>query len=174
MEVVIMKKLAFRLMVVALLAALLPTVASAHTAGDPLRAKLIAGQKIEAGLVEVWNDAENLHVRFVTKWGLGYCLKETHLHVATSLDDIPQKNGNPIPGHFDYGDVLDCAHDIEYVIPLNDWEAGAELVIAAHAVVGNVDDTCLQETAWGVLCGKLDEYGFPGRNWAAYIPYTVQ
>lgn len=170
-----MKKLAFLLIVVAVLAALVPAAVSAHTADHPLRAKLMAGQSIYAGLVEVWNDGGDLHVRYVSKWGLGYCLNETHLHVATSLAGIPQKNGNPIPGKFDYkDDDLGCVHDIEYVIPLDGWEAGTELVIAAHAVVGRVDDPYFEETAWGALCGHLDRWGFPGRNWATYIPYTVQ
>ena len=170
-----MKKLAFLLIVVAVLAALVPAAVSAHTADHPLRAKLMAGQSIWAGLVEVWNDGVSLHVRYVSKWGLGFCLNETHLHVATSLAGIPQNNGNPIPGKFDYkDDDLGCVHDIEYVIPLDGWEAGTDLFIAAHAVVGRVDDPYFEETAWGALCGHLDRWGFPGRNWATYIPYTVQ
>ncbi|NIN93628.1 MAG: hypothetical protein GTO49_01265 [Anaerolineae bacterium] len=170
-----MKKLAFPLIIVALLAALVPVAVSAHTAGNPLTAKLMAGQSIYSGHVQVWNDGTNLHVRYQAKSGEGFCLNETHLHVATSLADIPQKNGNPIPGHFDYkDDDLGCVHDVEYVIPLDGWGADTQLFIAAHAVVGDMYDPYFEETAWGVLCGHLDRYGFPGRNWAAYIPYTVQ
>jgi len=170
-----MRRLAFPLMIVALLAALLPVAVSAHTADHPLTAKLMAGQSIYAGHVEVWNDDANLHVRYQAKWGLGFCLNETHLHVATSLDDIPQKNGNPRPGHFAYkDDDLGCVHDVEYVIPLDGWGDGTQLVIAAHAVIGRLDDPYFEETAWGVLCGNFDRWGFPGANWAAYIPYTVQ
>ena len=29
---------------------------------------------------------------------------ESHLHIATSIDGIPQNNGNPPPGQFDYGE----------------------------------------------------------------------
>lgn len=169
-----MKKLIFLLMITALIAALFPASVSAHTAEQPLTAKLIAGQTDYIGHVEVWNDAENLHVRFQAKLGLGFCLEETHLHVSDSLDGIPQKNGNPNPGQFDYGDNLNCAHDIEYVVPLDGWAAGTELFIAAHAVIGDLNDPYYTPTAWGVLCGKIDVYSFPGKNWAAYIPYTVQ
>ncbi len=170
-----MKKLAFLLIFVTLLVALFPAAVGAQTEDSPLRAKLIAGKSMWVGLVEVWNDAENLHIRFVTFGGEGYCLNETHLHVADSLDGIPQKNGNPIPGKFEYKDEnLGCAHEIKYAVPLGNWEVGTKLFIAAHAVVFNRLNPDFEETAWGVLCGKIDVYGFPGRNWATYIPYTVQ
>jgi len=109
-----MRRLFALVMLVALLVALLPVAVSAHTATDLLYAKLIAGQTEYVGHVIIWNDSTNLHVTFQAKFGhLGYCLKETHLHVATSLKDIPQtKKSNPIPGRFDYkDDDLGCIHD---------------------------------------------------------------
>ena len=172
-----MRRLFALVMLVALLVALLPVAVSAHTATDLLYAKLIAGQTEYVGHVIIWNDSTNLHVTLQAKFGhLGYCLKETHLHVATSLKDIPQtKKGNPIPGRFDYkDDDLGCIHEWEYIIPLGDWEPGTLLFLAAHAVVGNRFDPDWEETGWGVICGQITEFPFGGRNWATYIPYTVQ
>ncbi|MFO7650860.1 MAG: hypothetical protein R6X13_05920 [bacterium] len=131
---------------------------------------LIAGQNIDVGSVTVSNDATNLYVTFATTGD--WMLSETHVHVAGSLAEIPQKNGNPIPGQFDYG----MSHDpmvmtYSYTIPLNGWTPGMELYVAAHAVVNRVDEygNVLQsETGWG------EGPGFPGRNWAMYLRYTVQ
>ncbi len=163
-----MKKLVSLFMIVSLLAALFPAVVSAEPLSPPpvLRAKLIAGQTNYIGTVTVWYEDGALHVKYRTF--PGFCLTETHLHVADSLDGIPQKNGNPIPGQFDYKDDLDCVRMKEYIISM-DWTATTNLIIAAHAVVAGPDG--FEETAWGVRCGKIDVYGFPGKNWAAYITY---
>lgn len=68
-----------------------------------------------------------------------WCLTGTHLHVATSPDGIPHKNGNPIPGKFEYSSAyaLDlCVQAPDpYVIPLGAWGPNTMLTIAAHAVV---------------------------------------
>jgi hypothetical protein len=166
-----MKKLVFVLIIIALLVALVPTVASAHTADVPYYTKLIAGQTNWAGWVLVWNDAENLYVKFLG-WEVN-CLGETHVHVATSLDGIPQRNGNPTPGQFDYGMDHGCTTRMyTHVIPLGDTGVGTELIIAAHAVVNGPG--LYDETAWGVYCGHVDQYSFPGKKWATYIEYTIQ
>ena len=114
------------------------TPAFAHTEGDPFTTPLIAGggnpkSAIDVGDVLVWNDADFLYVKYVitdTDW----CLTETHLHIDISLDGIPQKNGNPIPGHFDYRMKHDCVTEYTYAIPLT-WSPCTEVYIAAHAVV---------------------------------------
>ena len=55
-------------------------------------------------------------------------LTETHLHVADSLDDIPQKNGNPIPSQFEYKMEHQNVQEYTYIIPLQgDWECDTEL-----------------------------------------------
>ena len=79
-------------------------------------------------------------------------LTETHLHIATSPDDIPQNNGNPVPGKFQYSDPHGSVTEWIYKIPLfvapvvspkngkvldpgHDWRTpGTELFIAAHGV----------------------------------------
>jgi hypothetical protein len=113
-------------------------VLSAHTEADPLIVDLIAGggggDGFLAGHVHVWNDAEYLYVKYLVN-NSDFCITQTHLHVATSWTDIPQKNGNPIPGQFEYSGMHECpALDYTYQIPLT-WSPGQTLHIAAHAVV---------------------------------------
>jgi len=110
-----------------------PTVPEGAT-----KANLIAGQNIIVGCVYVWNDTDNLYVKYeITEEG--WCLDETHLAVATSLEGIPQADGgNPPPGQFPYmHEDLSCVTSDFYTIPLDTLEAGCEtnLYIAAHAVV---------------------------------------
>jgi hypothetical protein len=96
---------------------------------------LLAGKTMDVGEVQVWNDGENLYVKYVLD--PDWCLTEYHLHVATLLDEIPQtKKGNPKPGHFEYKEEYDaCLVDPVLIeIPLNEVN-GESLAIAAHAVV---------------------------------------
>jgi hypothetical protein len=128
------KKIMFSLIPVILL--LTATTVMAHTESDPFVTDLMAGQNMDVGDVKVWNDGDNLYVKYVTEDG--WCLTETHLHVATSLGDIPQKNGNPPPGQFDYQMEHDCETEYMYTISLT-WGCDTELYIAAHAVVENCE-----------------------------------
>jgi hypothetical protein len=81
------------------------TYLTKHTEGEPFVSMLYAGQEFEVGTVSVWNDDVELHITYNTTGG--WVLTETHLAVATALDDIPQKKGNPIPGKFPY----QCCYD---------------------------------------------------------------
>ena len=64
-------------------------------------------------------------------------MSESHLHVATSLEGIPQTpSGNPIPGQFDYGEEYDPSVNVyTYNMPWNQSWNDLDLYIAAHAVV---------------------------------------
>ena len=153
-----------------LLSSLLTVNVSASVyCGTSTTVTLWAGQNMDAGTVEIGNDGTNLYVTFSTTGN--WLIAETHVHVATSMEDIPQRNGNPIPGQFDYKTNHDPAvNTFTYTIPLI-WDAGTDLVIAAHAALILVDDNgnvIGGETGWG------DGPDFPGRNWATYIEYTVQ
>ena len=131
--------------------------AGAHMEGCPFTTDLLAGQDIDVGDVSVWNDATTLYVKYETTGG--WEMTETHLHVATSLEDIPQTQakgkgkgnigGNPIPGHFSDGDYYDppVTNDT-FTFNLTDeaWEPCNDLCIAAHAVVvkmGETQTTCV-------------------------------
>lgn len=177
-----MKKLFVPLMVVILLTGLITT--SVFAADAQVWYKLIAGQNTWVGNVGVSIDENgDLHVVYNTSinpenpgYTGGYCLYEIHTDAAYDLADIPQKNGNPIPGQFYYKeDDLGCVQRAEAIIP-GDWDASADtpIYVAAHAVVGKMDDPSWEETAWALWCGinNLDKYAFPGKNWAVYILYT--
>lgn len=114
---------------------------------------LYAGQYENVGVVKVWNDTENLYVKYIVDdpW----CLIETHLHVAARFEDIPQtKKGNPIPGQFDYEGEHDCEPYFLYTIPLAGLNV--ELYIAAHAVVA---DTSIEMEEIVVSRPDIDVYG---------------
>lgn len=106
--------------------------------GEAICTDLLAGQYIDVGEVQIWNDADNLYVKYIVDV-VDWCLTETHVHVATSLEGIPQKNGNPIPGKFDYMGEHDCVYEVIYEIPL-DWDCNEEIYIASHAVVKKETD----------------------------------
>jgi len=108
---------------------------------------LYAGQNIDVGNVEVWNDTDKLYIRYVVT--APWRLTETHLHVAKSLDGIPQtKKGNPKPGKFDYKGEHAYETEVLYEIPLI-WESDTELFVAAHAKVVRPINDC-DETVWQI------------------------
>ena len=102
-----------------------------------------AGQNINVGTVEVWDDTVELTVKYNVPdpW----CITETHLHVACDDNPIPvNRKGNPIPGHFDYGSEHEISENVtveEFTIPLEDINC-CNLDIAAHAVVEQLTDGC--------------------------------
>jgi len=137
----------------------------------PYVTDLIAGggnpkSAIDVGEVIAWNDEDFLYVKYVTTDD--WYITETHLHVADSLEGIPQtKKGNPIPGHFDYAECHDPpVQTYTYTIPWT-WSPGTTLYIAAHSVVVKIidGDVVQEETAWG------EGEDFPGKNWATYFEY---
>jgi hypothetical protein len=157
------------LLALALLPALWPGDAAAHTCDAPFSTNLIAGQTIDAGDVKVCNDDTNLTVTYEATFP--WCLLATDLHVATSKSGIPQTNqGNPKPDEFAYGDEHDCAGTAAFEIPLDEIDGGVEpgdtVFIAAHA---EVEDGAREEGAWGKGT-RFVERG----DWAMYFTYVVQ
>ncbi len=138
-------------------------------------AVLMAGQHIDAGTVTASSDGQFLTVTYQTSGG--WVITETHLAVATSPADIPQKNGNPIPGKFPYKaehsppvteyTLLIDLEDIGWPPPPGDpGDPAMMLCVAAHAVVVQLDadgEVVEEETAWAA--GE----DFPGKNWATYF-----
>ncbi len=138
------------LMVVLVLALAIPMAvpAAAHLEGAPFTVVLVAdggsaATKVDVGTVSVWNDSENLYVKYETIDG--WEMTATHLEVATLLTGIPQtKKKNPKVGHFSEGD--------SYASPVTEdtftfnlaakgwWVTGTPLFIAAHADVQKLSD----------------------------------
>ncbi len=149
--------------------------ASAHHSGDPAVYPLYAGKDCRVGDVQVWNDENCIHVKYViTK--PGWVLKETHLALGDDLCDIPQTvKGNPIPGQFPFGDcykVADMVTSDEFIICLGGWENGDDLFVAAHASVAHVSQGCVValsdagQVCWwsGAMKSNInsDKYVVPG------------
>ena len=135
---------------------------------DPYTVTLYAGQNTAVGVVSLWNDLDTLYVTYAMDASNPWFLLETHLAVATSLADIPQARGNPIPGHFAYSQCHGGQTKLyTYEIPLpDDWDASQLLYVAAHAAISG------GETAWaGTEVGGID---FPGKNWATYFTYGLE
>ena len=94
-----MKKLSIVLVVVAFAFSIaIPTPAIASVGQSY---PLYAGKTTHVGEVVVFNDGDNITVKFELK--APWKLFESHIDVATDVSGIPQtKKGNPIPGKFKY------------------------------------------------------------------------
>ncbi|MCR3921328.1 MAG: CalY family protein [Firmicutes bacterium] len=111
--------------------------------------RLLAGQHDHCGDVEVWLQDNALHVKYKLK--AGYKLLETHLAVATDVDDIPTNaNGNPPPGQFPFKKQHNYVSEYTYVIP-GSYTAGQTLMLAAHAVVSCQTDSTINNISWHTL-----------------------
>lgn len=100
-------------------------------------ADMMAGQTTNVGGIYMWSDTNNTYVKYQIS-GDGWCISETHLSVADTIEDIPQtqvKKGtakNPIPGQFQYSAAHNpCISSYTYTLPL----IASPKAIAAHAVV---------------------------------------
>jgi hypothetical protein len=169
-----MKKVLFSLLILSLMLTL--TMSTVFAAAGY---RLVAGQNLIVGHVFVENDDTNLYITFDAKYNLGFCLNETHLIVTDTWDQVPQNNGNPTPGQFDYKGEHNCVDTVSYTVPLDDLDANGDgqVTIAAHAVVGNWNTNQwpdYEETGWGAVCGNINNNQFPGANWAVYAPYTIK
>ena len=136
---------------------------------------LVAGQyKDYAGKIFVWNDSENLYVKFWTN--ADNVIPETHLAIVCNPSEIPTtKKGNPKIGHFPYySEHEPPVHEYTHIIPL-EYIGCSEIIIAAHCVIQCLHQD-ISETAWG---GGLSSFPwtnlFPSsKRWALYIQYTIQ
>jgi len=117
-----------------LLLTLLPLAASADQ-GTVFQTDLLAGQTIDVGDVVAWSEDGTLYVQYQVDED--WYMTETHLQVAVSLAGIPQNNGNPTPGQFDYKTEHDPAvTEFTYAVPIDEVPPSADrLYVAAHAVV---------------------------------------
>lgn len=93
--------------------------------------KLLAGQNIDIGTVEVWEEGSNLYVRYTTQDG--WYMTKTHLAVAPDVKTIlGEKDKNPPPGQFQYKNTHNLVQSYTHVIPLPDYDP---VYLAAHADV---------------------------------------
>jgi hypothetical protein len=141
-----------------------------HWEPDPEVFTIVAGQNHNAGNVSVWNTTETLYIKYEMTGN--WWIEQTHAHVALTFGGIPQKNGGPIPGKFEFSNTFDPrVRTWTYAIPIRDgWNVGSTLYIAAHCVVVELDaygNVIQRQTGWS------GQNKFP-KGWALYITYTFK
>jgi len=116
---------------------------------SPTVIPLLAGQDLEVGTVEVWDNGVQLCVTYKLSSEAiadGWLIYETHWDAGELDTDIPiNKKGNPKVGLFSGGDddlggvksYSQCKTFEELEIECVD-----PLIVAAHAVVGQRDENC--------------------------------
>ena len=99
---------------------------------------LYADQEYRVGELYVSKDSSYLYVEYYLDDG--YDMSVSHLHVATSLDGIPQTpSGNPKIGNFEYNGEHDPrVTEYTYTMPWDSAWDGIDLYIAAHADVWGI------------------------------------
>ncbi len=130
--------------------------------------ELVTPQALSVGEVCLSNTQDFLNVHFQTEEG--WFLTETHLAVASSLEEIPRVGpGIPGLGHFGYKSLhTSGTTEQTYSIALDSLgvSPGAEVVVAAH--VGILNDLEEEEGAWG-QGERFVEEGHP----ATYFSYVL-
>jgi len=148
---------------------LTPLECLAHTADSPDISPLIAGKNIVVGEISIWNNDENLYVKYQTNdpW----YMTGTHLYAGKDLPAAPIR-----PGLFPYKypedeQGVNGFSEYTYAISLSELDVQTEewVYILAHAVVKNID-TGVEETAWK----EGSPIKQPGGGWAMYNTYQIQ
>ena len=132
---------------------------------------LLAGQTIDVGtvVIEINDNTDVIDVTYETN--SDWVITETHVHVCGSPSDIPAgKKGNPRIGHFDYaGEYSEGLTTVTHnTLP---YEAGENFIVAAHAVVENINSG-QTETAFAYNTVTAEK--FSGKRWGWYINYLYQ
>jgi len=157
--------------------AMMPLAKGASTDFVPVekvRYDLYAGKNMDVGDLWVWNCGEHIHVQYwITKKGCS--LMETHLAYGDDMSEIPQKNGNPIPGKFPLKEPWHVTSEFsEFIIDVDEFDGDDIIVIAAHAtVMCSTPCGCTCETAWAAEPCQPGVNGFPGKNCATYILFDM-
>lgn len=126
---------------------------------------LVSGQAFTIGSVDViYNTSSEIVVNYQIN-AQDWCFIETNVDIQVNPDYFPlTQSGNPIVGHFAFGNQLSCESLSSYTIDLSqipDWSEGDMIYIAAHAEVSFQSGQA--ESCWG------NGFSFPGNNWAMYF-----
>ena len=134
--------------------------------------RLVAGQSIDIGTVQVTQQATELCISFGITRDDWY-LTETHVAIAATAAELPQNDAeNPQIGNFPYHHTGLHSQFDQHCVDYAElgFEPGQRIAIAAHAVVQREDGgTVVQhETGWG------EGPAFPGCGWAMYFEHLIQ
>lgn len=137
---------------------------------DPTEVTLIAGQNINAGTINVSNDANYIYVTYNSS--NGYVLTQAHLYVGACALIPVNGQGNPIPGHFPYSATIPNLTTYTFQVPFSVIGTGNCGCVAAHCVLvkydtnGNIIDT---QTGWG-NGSRINPHG---GNWGMSFNYCT-
>ena len=131
---------------------------------------------IDTGDVEVTrNEDGSMDVTYVVD--APWCFTELHLDIENDPALFPQKNGNAIPGKFEYKyDPTGCHDTYTFNIPVEEIPTGDQICVAAHAALkkpqtcydNGVPYPCPQTaTGWGLGTD------FTGSNWSMYFCFPA-
>ena len=135
---------------------------------DPYGTDIIAGQSEDVGDIEVSFSEGYVYVEYTTTGD--WYLYEAHVSIELDWQVIPQRNGNPVPGQFDYKDEFDNTQSYTFEIPwLEKWDDADYFYIAGHCALEKVvgGEVVQEETGWG------DGEDFPGSNWGMWFRIPV-
>jgi hypothetical protein len=152
-----------------------------HAYGGPGKCEttLYAGQTLNVGMVSVWNSPVNLKIQIELSGG--WLISEVHVFVGTDQDEIPMKNGNPVPGKFPFKKEFPNPvpnHTTE--VHLSDdmgfnwgapWEDQRIQNIAVHVDLVMLDEegeVTAEEGAWAFGPNK-----FEGAQWGWWFDYEM-
>lgn len=145
-------------------------ISEPEVCGTSMEVCLMAGQNINVGSVEVYNDETTVYITASTV-GTDWYLMQSHLIVGATPASLGVGK-NPAPGKFPYK----MSHNPVLQVVTYEFDIASlpnSFYFAFHAVVVRLDEmgTVLQgETAWA--CGT--RFVSKG-NWATYSgPYTIQ
>jgi hypothetical protein len=147
-------------------------ISQPEACGISFKTDLIAGQNINVGEVEVYNDKTTVYITASTTVGSNWYITQSHLKIGSTAASLGIGK-NPAPGQFPYK----MTHNPALQIVTYEFDIASlpsTFYFAFHAVVVRIDENTglvLQgETAWG-YGPKFVTKG----NWATYSgPYTVQ
>jgi len=127
--------------------------------------ELTDSQGNPVGQLSVSNNRQNIFVTYMLSGD--YCLAATDLEVATSLAEVPQENGSPLPDQFEFrSQQSQCLQHRVYVVPFTDPRKLADkLYLPAHASFTNAQSGAPGE-AW-TTC-----YPFPAEDGTGYCTYA--
>lgn len=137
------------------------TPGSATLVVDGGTVALLADQDLDVGDVTVSDSRNELTVDIAMEGG--WCLGALQIDAGETKVEIPRNGaGNPIPGHFQVNETLECAAGATRTLPLPD---GAEIVVAVHVVVLKGDR---EESAWADGNLFVDT-----GNWATFVAFDA-
>ena len=139
--------------------------------GDVTSVRLIAGRNTDIGTMSVWNDENNLYVKYRTSGD--WRLVATHLAVEKNISAIPQnKPGNPKIGQFPFKSVHNPpAGEFVHALLLESKgiQEGDIIYIASQADVQRIQngEVKQEEGAW------CEGTSFPGRSPAMFFTHAI-